>query len=285
MSAASAHVIDVTASTFEAEVLETSKRIPVIVDFWAPWCAPCRALGPVLEKLANEYGGRFRLAKVNSDENLEISQLFGVRSIPDVRAFRDGEQVDQFMGALPESQIRAFIERVVPSPSELHRLRAAALRTAGDRAAAVAALREALTLDDGNGLARMDLAEILLDLGEPDEAGRQLDQVRFDVDWESRIESLRQAIAFARSGGNEQELTARVAGNPDDLDARLALAAALAARKSWGDALEQLLEVVRRNKNYRDGEARKQMVAIFTLAGDQPDVVSDYRRKLARALY
>src|SRR4029453_17053066 len=117
-------VLNVTGATFEKEVVEASKEVPVIVDFWAPWCGPCRALGPVLEKLASEYAGRFRLAKVNSDENPEISRQFNVRSIPDVRAFRDGQQVGQFLGALPERQVRDFIESVVPSPAELAQLRA-----------------------------------------------------------------------------------------------------------------------------------------------------------------
>src|SRR5262245_37367263 len=114
----SPHVMEVAAATFAQDVLEASKQAPVVVDFWAPWCGPCRALGPILEKLADEYGGRFRLAKVNSDENLELSREFNVRSIPDVRVFRDGRQVDQFTGALPERQVRAFIDGVVPSPAE-----------------------------------------------------------------------------------------------------------------------------------------------------------------------
>jgi len=278
-------VLEVTADTFERDVLEASKEAPVIVDFWAPWCGPCRALGPILEKLATQYGGRFRLAKVNSDENLELSREFNVRSIPDVRAFRDGEQVGQFMGALPERQVRAFIDSVVPSPAELERLRAVELRLAGELAAATAVLRNALRLDPGLNLARIDLAETLIEAGRHEEAATELDSVPEDADWDARVAALRQAVAFARAGGSEADLSARVAANPADLEARLALAGALAARRVWRDALEQLLEIVRRDKSWRDGEARKQMIAIFNLAANDEDLVGEYRRKLASVLF
>jgi putative thioredoxin len=277
-------VVDVTSATFEQEVLEASQQVPVVVDFWAPWCGPCRTLGPMLERLAAEYGGRFKLAKVNSDENPELSQQFGIRSIPDVRAFRNGEQVDQFMGVLPERQLRAFIDQLAPAPAEAARLEAAALRAEGDTEGATAALRAAVALDADNELARIDLAEVLLEAGHADEAAQQLEGVRQNIDWDARVASLKQGIGYARSGGNESELAARVAANPADLEARLALAGALAARKAWREAMDELLEIIRQDKGWRDGEARKQMLAMLNLASGDARLVSEYRRKLASLL-
>ena len=276
--------VDVTSATFEQEVLEASHQVPVVVDFWAPWCGPCRTLGPMLERLAAEGDGRFKLVKVNSDENQELSQAFGIRSIPDVRAFRNGEQVDQFMGVLPERQLREFIDNIAPPPAEAARLKAAALRAAGDNEGATAALRTAVALDAGNQLARIDLAEVLLESGHVDEAAQHLEGVRQNIDWDARVASLKQGIGYARSGGNENELAERVAANPADMEARLALAGALAARKAWREAMAQLLEIIGRDKGWRDGEARKQMLAMFNLAAGDAQLVSEYRRKLASAL-
>ena len=241
--------MDVTTANFEQEVIEASRAVPVLVDFWAPWCGPCRSLGPVLEKLEKAYEGRFRLAKVNSDENLELSQALGIRSIPDVRLFVDGKVAGQFMGALPEGQVRAFLDRHIP-PRELA------------------------------------LASAAIEGGRLDEAETLLAAIRPNIDWDAKVESLRQAIAFARAGtGNESALAARLAANPADHEARLALAGLKAARKEWRGALDELLESIRRDKGWQDGEARKQMLAIFNLASADADLVSEYRRKLASTLY
>jgi len=258
------------------------------VDFWAPWCGPCKVLKPILEKLAAEYDGRFKLAKVNSDENPELSSTFGIRSIPDVMAFKDGKPVSHFLGAVPESQVRAFIDGLLPSPSELERARATALRTAGKADEAVSILRAAIALDERNDLARLDLAEALIELARGDEAAPVLDAVRPNAALDARVAALRAAIGFKHAGdagASVPDLESRLAGAPDDHEARLALAGLHAGAQHYREALDALLEIVRRDKAWNDGEARKQIVAIFNLAAAQPDLVSEYRRKLATALY
>jgi putative thioredoxin len=284
----STYAIDVTAATFDKEVIQASKQNPVVVDFWAPWCGPCRVLKPILEKLAAEYGGRFKLAKVNSDENQELASAFGIRSIPDVMAFKDGKPVSHFMGALPESQVRAFIDKLIPSPSEIERVRAAELREAGQAAAAIAALRKALELDAANDAARLDLAELLIETAQLDAVESLVDAVRPDIDQDSRIATLRAALAFARAGAGsagDAELQRRLSANPADHEARLALASLRAGARRYREALDELLEIVQREKNWKDGEARKQMLAIFNLADKQPELVAEYRRKLSSALH
>jgi len=283
-----AHAIDVNSANFEQEVLEASKAVPVVVDFWAPWCGPCKVLKPILEKLAAEYGGRFKLAKVNSDENQELAAAFGIRSIPDVMAFRDGTPVSHFLGAMPESQVRAFIEGILPKPSETEQARAAALRAAGDREGAVDALRGALTLDPANDPARLDLAELLVELGRADEAETLLGEVRPNIDWDARVEALQAAVSFARmhsSGTSEAALRDTLARAPDDHATRFALAELLAGAQRYREALDELIEIVGRDKTWNDGAARKQVLNIFNLAEKDAALVSEYRRKFASALY
>ena len=287
-SAMSAHAIDVDTANFEQQVLEASKTVPVLVDFWAPWCAPCKVLKPILEKLAAEYGGRFKLAKVNSDENQELAAAFGVRSIPDVMAFRDGKPVSHFLGALPESQLRAFIDGILPKPSETEQARAAALRAAGDREGAVNALRGALAIDPANDPARLDLAELLLELGQADAAETLLGEVRPNIDWDARVEALQAAVSFARmraSGTSEAALRDKLAEDPADHATRFALAELHAGAKRYREALDELIEIVRRDKDWNDGAARKQVLNIFNLAEKDAALVAEYRRTFASALY
>jgi len=287
-------MIEIGQTSFEREVIDSSSDVPVLVDFWAPWCGPCRVLGPMLERLERDYGGRFRLAKVNSDQSPELAAQFRVRSIPYVVAFIDGEPVDAFVGALPESQLREFIDRLLPNPSEAERRKARRLAERGQLAEAVAALRAAIALDPNSAPAHLDLAEILLErLPAPvddarlSEAERALAAVgaaaRADPRWEAlntRLASLKKAAA----GPDWRQLQARVEADPADLQARVALAQWHIARREFEPALAQLIEVVERDRAFADDVGRRTMLAVFDLASQHPELVSQYRRRLAAAL-
>ncbi len=279
----SEHAIDVGLADFPQHVLEESKRRPVVVDFWAPWCGPCKSLKPILEKLAAEYGGKFLLAKINSDENQELAARYGVRGIPSVKAFVGGEQVDEFSGALPESEVRTFLDRLIPSPAEDVRQQAAALRMTGDLPGALKLLAEASKLDPAHIGVRLDAAEIMLDLNEADEADRLIGSVPEDAD--PRVAQLKARLQFMGTAGeDEAALTARVAENENDLDARLKLANLLIAAGQYEAGMDQLVEIVRRDRSFGDDVGRKTLLSVFNLLGSG-ELVSRYRRLLSSALY
>ncbi len=278
-------VTEITEADFEREVIEESKRQLVLVDFWAPWCGPCRALGPMLERIAPDYAGRMKFVKINSDEAPRLSQALNIRSIPDVYVFRDGRPVNHFLGAQPESQIRAFIDRLLPTPAQLELARAAELRAAGDPAGAEAALRKSIELAPREDLARIELAELLIAERQFEEAEALLSAVAPDRSLETRVETLRATIGFSRASEDDESLLlAKVAASPEDFDTRERLAQLYAGAKRYREAMDQLLEILQRQRDWKDGEARRQMLSIFNLATDDPALVSDYRRRLSRTL-
>jgi putative thioredoxin len=276
------HDLDVNLNDFQAAVLDESRTRPVVVDFWAPWCGPCKSLKPILEKLAAEYGGKFRLAKVNADDNQALSQQYGVRGIPAVKAFVNGEMVDEFSGALPEAEVRAFLDRLIPSQADELRAQASAAHAAGDHGAALQLLAEASKLDPQHIGIRLDAAEIMLDLSEADEAQRLLGSVPDDAD--PRVPQLKARLKFlGTAGADEMALQARIAADSNDLDARLELANLAIAGQRYEDGMEQLLEIVQRDRGFQDDIGRKTLLSVFDLLGGG-ELVSRYRRLLASAL-
>ncbi len=278
---------DVDQSNFQQRVLDASTQVPVVVDFWAEWCGPCRTLKPMLEKLAEEFQGKFILAKIDSDKNQELATQFGVRGIPSVKAVFNGQVVDEFSGAIPESELREFLARIIPSPADELRLKAAQQRAAGDHAAALQTLGEASKLDPQNEQIRIDAAEALLDQGQLDEAQRLLDSLSPVTRMEERPQQVLAKLGFAlgsQAGGDEPTLRGKIAEQPDDMAPRMDLANLLVAAGRYQEGLDELLEIVRRNRYWNDDAARKTILAIFNLLGGQGELVAGYRRKLASAL-
>ena len=281
-------VIDVSDRDFQQQVIEQSRRVPVVVDFWAPWCGPCRMIGPVLERLAAEAQGAWILAKLNVDNNPQVSARYGIQGIPAVKGFRNGQVVAEFVGAAPEPQIRRFIDQLVPSAADVMTAEAQRLEAQGNLAQAETAYRRALHADANHPAALLGLGRVLFGLDRFDEALATWQRVPFGKPERSEAEgwiakaSFRQQAALS---GGEVEARRKLAANPADLDARLALASAMAAKGSYREALEGYLEVVRRDRSAYRNQARQAMLNLFTLLGDDHELTGEYRPQLAMLLF
>ncbi len=281
-----ADVIDVTLTNFQRDVIDASKRMPVLVDFWAPWCQPCQALTPRLDALAAEYAGRVRLAKINSDDNPELARRFQVRGIPNVKAFSAGVVVNEFTGVLPDRELRAFVEALLPSPAQPLVDQARSALAHGDAASALALDDEALEIDPGFEPAILGRVEALIALARLDDAQAALDALPYEQADRSRIGTLyaRLAVARRQPAGADEDYAARIARNPGDLAARLEWSALHAAQEDWEAAMKQALEVVRRDRSFRDDAGRRALLDLFALLGSDHALVRHYRRELAAAL-
>ncbi|MDR5743823.1 thioredoxin [Caballeronia sp. LZ029] len=281
--------MDTTLATFEHDVINASMLAPVLVDFWAPWCGPCKTLGPMLEKLEAEAAGKWKLVKVNVDENQELAAHFQVRSIPHVVAFADGRPVDQFIGVLSEGQLREFLDRLVPDGADAERHAAQNAWAAGNRKQAIDTIKAALALDPGYDDARLDLIEWLIAERRIDEAKEEdkLLSPKTTQGIDARYNALKTELDAADAAADlppADALIDAVNANPDDLDARFALANRLIAGRDYGGALEHLLAIVVCDRAFMDDVGRKTMLSVFELAANQPDLVSQWRRKLSAAI-
>ena len=316
-------MMDVTIQNFEAEVIEASMTTPVLVDFWAPWCGPCKSLGPILEKVEVAYEGRFKLVKINSDNEQQLAQAFGIKSIPTCVLLKNGQPVDGFMGALPEGQIKQFLDKHLPAPEALQAQEAAAEAQqhlqAGDADSARAALELALATDPANDDARFDLVKLRIGQGELAEAAALLAPAMSRIPVPLRFEAQSQwlnALEFVthdpRGTWGLDQFDALIAQNKRDFETRFAKSRLLIAVGQWEAAMDELLEIIMRDKKWDDEAPRKTFVALLELmtppkpkapdatgksAGGielmgkaaQPEdplltLISSYRRKLSMAL-
>lgn len=301
-------MIDVTRATFDAEIIQASMHTPVLVDFWAPWCEPCKVIGPMLEKLETEYAGRFTLAKVDSDQEQEIAGAFGIRSIPTCILMIEGKPVDGFQGALPEGQLKAFLDKnLPPAPEQEADAEPEAtefVETTPDMQleTLVAKLKD----DASNETLRFDLVKLLLQLGRDDDAKiafapviAQTSTVRKFASlkrWMDAIDSIAiKAINTPATGenGTQIDFDARIAANKRDFEARFGKAQSLMAQQRWTEAMDELLEILMRDKTWNEDQARKTYIAILDIIEPAPVKVADghippvdatvatYRRRLS----
>jgi putative thioredoxin len=292
-AASGAFVKDGSIETFAADVLEASRAVPVIVDFWAPWCGPCKQLGPLIEKVVNEAKGAVRLVKINIDENQEIARQLRIQSIPTVYAFRDGQPVDGFMGAVPESQLRAFVQQLTGGAAgqdQTEDILAAADEafTAGDVSGAAQAYGHVLQEDPGNPRAVAGLARCYLKSGDIERARTTLGLVRPDGASDEAIRTVDAELKLreqAASAGDSAPLAAKLQANPDDHQARYDLALALDAKGDREGAVRELLDLVRRDRKWNDDAARKHLVTLFEAMGPTDPRTLAGRRTLSSILF
>jgi len=278
--------IEVSESEFETAVMDRSLEVPVLVDFWAPWCAPCRVLGPLLEKLTEEYAGDFVLAKVNVDESPSLAGALGIQGIPAVKLFREGDIASEFTGALPEPAVREFLSRFLPSDADKQAQRAALLEQDGKSSEAKTIYQEILDADPNHAKALLGLGRLLMGEGSDQAALAHLDKISLVADERKEADRLIARIKLQEGGAQDiASLQAKVKAAPNNVEVRFEFAQALASMEKYEEALTEFLAIVKTDRGFQDDGARKGMVQIFEALGSDHPLTDRFRSELAAALF
>ncbi len=279
---------DVTAADFDIKVLDASIDVPVLVDFWASWCAPCRALAPVLAKLADSYQGKIRVAKVDSDAQQTLAAQYGVRSLPTVKIFRNGAVVDEFVGAQPEAAIREILGRHVERPSDKLRSTVQTARRSGQMDEALQLLQQIIASEPDDNVAKLELVELYLDTWKLTEADQLLDSLPLAMQAEQEVKALYARSHFQRIASATAEtaqLKQRLATDPADLSARRQLGAQLILEGDFAAGMEHFLEIMRRDRAFENDAGRLGLLTAFELPGCDGELANTFRRRMAALLY
>jgi len=284
----SSYIYDVTAENFQQVVLQTSMSRPVLVDFWAEWCNPCKTLMPTLAKLADEYQGKFILAKVNTEQQQQLATHFGIRSIPCVKLFLKGQMADEFMGALPEAEVRSFIDKYIPRESDGLLAQAEQLLLQGDADGAGTLIQQAAQMDPGSPRVMLSNARYLATVGRLEEAEQQLNALPDEEKRKPEVSAMLARLQFDRSSADTpppEVLKQRLLENPSDSEAMHQLASHMIMQNDLEGALELLLTLMQKDRDYGDDAARKDMLRIFEMLGGQGELVKRYRNRMFNLLH